>query len=129
MTLAGPFDNATGIHYLGELALGVAVPELEAVLDADSSFDLELAQEQYALSTVIAEMADPGHTPPAAADVAQIIFQDESAGILYPAAHDCMNRLLTNPFAALWKDHADGAIAIKRQARALRTRLHRACRD
>ena len=128
MTAPHPLDSAVAAEYLVELRSGITVAEAEAVLEAPASADLTLAQEQFLLSAVIAEMADPGH-PPQAERAAGRLRGTAGATDLYPAARDCVNRLLNDPWAEVWKGHPDGAISVKRQARALRARLHRACSD
>lgn len=130
MTGPGPFDNMSGVNFLVELSQGFAVSELELVLDAEAGKDLELSQEQYALATVVAEMVSlPSNSFPAVHDVSRLLYADDTAGALYVPAKNSINRLLNNPFALIFKDQRDGGVAMKREMRALRARLHRACRE
>lgn len=130
MTGPGPFDSATAQSYVRELLESDAtVSELASVLEADAAFDLELAQEQYALAAIVAEMFERRTSATVAGEVAAALRTLQTNADLAFVAHACMNRLLGNPFHPLWRDHADGGIAIKREARALRARLHRACSE
>jgi len=126
VTGPGPFDNPVGLNYLGEIsAFGPSESEALALLDANEPNDLELSQEQYVLATVISELAFPHNAPPAATAVARYLAGADVPS-LQRAAWACMDRLVKNPFAALWRGHHDGGVQIRRQARALRGRLHRA---
>ena len=128
MTGPGPFDNDTATSFLRELQDNSASPsELLAVLAADSSFDLELSQEQYALAAIVVAMVERTGLGSVVTGVAAGLREEDDTSDLVPAAHDCLNRMLANPFAGIWRTQSDGGIAIKREARALRARLHRAC--
>jgi len=130
VTGPGPFDNDTAQDYVRELLHGDAtISELASVLSVSDGFDLELAQEQYALSAIIAEMVERKAEKSAAGEVASSLRAQQTHADLVLVAHACMNRLLVNPFHPLWRGHSDGGIAIKRAARVLRARLHRACSE
>lgn len=117
----GPFDSRAGSEFLSELSRDFSVGELEAMLQVGAGQDLELGQEQYALAAVLV-----GAPTSLVAVVDALRSQDVDRQLL-PAARDSMNRLLNDPYALLWQGHQDGGIAIKREVRALRARLHRAC--
>ena len=121
------FDTRAGAAFLQELESRLPVSELDSILAVDDTHDLDLTQEQLALTGVVAEMVDPRTFHQQAAAVARMLRDEPGAEELVASAHACVNRLLANPFALLWRGHADGGIGIKREARALRARLHRAC--
>lgn len=128
MTGPRPADNDTAQDYIRELLHSdPTISELASVLAANDGFDLELAQEQYALAAIVAEMVERKAEKSASGQIAAGLRGQENHADLVIAAYDCMNRVLANPFHPLWSDHPDGGIAIKREARVLRARLHRAC--
>lgn len=123
------FDTPVGAAFLNELEASTSVAELEAILEVDDTHDVDLTREQLALAGIVAEVADPRTFHQQAAAVAQQLRLAPAADTLIAPAHACVNRLLANPFAPVWRGHTDGGIAIKREARVLRARLHRACNE
>lgn len=123
------FDTMAGAAFLDELESSPSLSELEAILEVTDMSSVDFTQEQLALIGVVAEMAAPRTFHQQARSVAQRMRLQPGADTLYAPAHTCVDRLLANPFAPLWRGHADGGIAIKREARALRARLHRACSE
>lgn len=121
------FDTPAGAAFLDELRNATPVPELEAILEVDDTHDLDLTQEQVALAGVVAEMVDARTHHQQAVSIARRLRAEPGTDILVAPAHACVNRLLMNPFAPLWRGHSDGGVSLKREVRAIRARLHRAC--
>ena len=114
----GPYDNPAARDFLDEVQTdSFTTAEAKLMLTVDAFNDLELAQEQYALAALIADSRTRGGTTAAGK------LTDPE---LPAAARDSMNRLIANPYATIWQGHADGGITIRRKARAVRARLHRA---
>jgi len=118
-----PLTTETGAAFLVELVVGLPKSDLEGILDAHAGSDADFAIEQYVLAAVVAEAVDPGAEPRAASAAGALRDPEE----LTPLAKACVNRLLNDPYCPLWAGHGDGGITARRQARALRARLHRAC--
>ena len=126
----GPYDNDAAHAYLAELSLAVPAGfELLPVLDGEGTADLDFAQEQYALAELVAEAIAPTvppRMPAAAASLVERLQGDRYLATLANSGCACLNRLLNDPYSALWQGHDDGGLAIRRRVRALRARLHRA---
>lgn len=130
--LSGPFDNDTALAYVLELAEapGSYDPvEHRTMFTATDFDDLEFCQELYALIAVVAEAFDPRtptRVPDSAAGVTRAIRRAGDIAVAQDAVA-CMNRMLNAPHAALWQHFDDGGLRVRRHARVLRARLHRAC--
>jgi hypothetical protein len=125
----GPFDNDTAQQYISDLFEGREdLDDLGSLLEGDARGDIEFAQEQYAAAALVAEAAAPDNRlPSVAVTLAGNIRVTGDHIALAPVAKSMLNRMLNDPYAPLWQGHEDGGIGIRRQARVLRARLHRAC--